>query len=132
MWPALFLTDITGNLSDTSGDWQQGNLNGIGPNAVYGTWKGAVRTVDTTTNPWTITVTPDIDPAQNEWSGVPDAPPGGFAAHPCLGWCSEVVWNMDSLKLRAGHTYRLQLMIHDGDQHGTGGDAGEACVVATN
>src|SRR5206468_10923409 len=46
LWPALFITDITDNPNSTSGDWQQGGTPGIPPHAVFGTWKGAVRTVD--------------------------------------------------------------------------------------
>lgn len=46
IWPALFITDITNNLNDNSGDWQMGGTSAIPPNALYGTWKGAVRTVD--------------------------------------------------------------------------------------
>ena len=36
-----------------------------------------------------------------------------------------------SLGLVAGHTYRLQFMVHDGDQNKTGGDVGEGCTVVT-
>jgi hypothetical protein len=31
--------------------------------------------------------------------------------------------------LRLGHSYRLEFMVHDGDQNKTGGDAGEACMT---
>lgn len=128
-WPALYVTDITTNSSDTSGDWQQGGTSAYPPNAVYGTWKGAVRVYDTSTNPDTITVTVDSDPAQNHWNGIPDTPPGGFPKD--QGWGAEVVWDVDSLGLVPGRTYRLQFMIHDGDQHSTGGDSGEGCAVAS-
>src|SRR5947209_17142424 len=50
IFPALFITDITNNPSDTSGDWQNGGT-AVAPNAVFGTWKGAVKTVDKTHNP---------------------------------------------------------------------------------
>jgi hypothetical protein len=128
MWPAMFITDVTLNSSNTSGDWQQGGTAAIPPNAVYGTWKGAVRVVDTTTTPYTISVTPDADPASNNWTGVPDTPPGGFPA--TAGYGAEVAWYIDSLGLLPGRTYRLQFMIHDGDQHSTGGDVGEGCAIA--
>ena len=29
----------------------------------------------------------------------------------------------------AGHTYRAQFMVHDGDQNKTGGDVGQGCVL---
>jgi Flp pilus assembly protein TadG len=139
MWPALFVTDITSDPDGTSGDWQQGGTTAIPPNIIYGSWKGAVRTVDH--NPskppknWpsgtpVISVNEDNDPAtKNNWNGVPDTPPGGFPT--CGGYCSEVVWNVDSLKLKTGHTYRMEFMIHDGDQNKVGGDSGEACVVTS-
>ncbi len=36
MWPALFITDVTGSSTSRIGDWQQGGRP-TGPNAVYGT-----------------------------------------------------------------------------------------------
>src|SRR5262249_54410841 len=44
------------------------------------------------------------------------------------GYNSEVVWTIDQLGLLPGHAYRLQVMVHDGDQNKTGGDVGESCV----
>jgi hypothetical protein len=32
--------------------------------------------------------------------------------------------------LKPGHAYRLQIMLHDGDQNKSGGDAGQGCMVA--
>ena len=137
LWPSLFITDITFNDTDVSGDWQQGGTTAVPPSAVYGSWKGAVRLVDYTHLPSgapkgtpTVTVTPDADPkTKNMWSGVPDTPPGGFPS--CDGFCSEIVWNIDNLKLKPGHTYRMQFIIHDGDQNKSGGDTGQGCAVAT-
>lgn len=137
MWPALFITDITTNPNDTSGDWQMGGTTGIPINGIYGSWKGAQRTVDYTKAPKgapkntpTITIEQDADPTTKYmWKGVPDTPPGGFPN--CEGYCSEVVWNLDSLGLRPGHTYRMQFIIHDGDQNQDGGDSGQGCVIAT-
>ena len=122
IWPALFLTDLTTKMG---GDWQQHGTP-IAPDAVYGVWKGAVKTVDQTRSPAVITITPDADPAKNFWNGIPDVPPGGFGSNE--GYTAELVWNLSSLSLHAGDTYRLQFMIHDGDQNKSGGDAGEACV----
>jgi len=59
------------------------------------------------------------------------------------GFGSDVGWNITNLDawnptdkaydspLVAGHTYRLQVMTHDGDQNKTGGDAGEYCQTVT-
>jgi hypothetical protein len=124
MWPVLYVTDVTANPQDRSGDWQQGGRP-ITPNAVFGTWKAAVRTVDTTVSPATTTITPDADPAKNGWSlgtGA-DAPPSGLSNE---GYGAEARWNVT---LTPGRSYRLQVIVHDGDQNKVGGDSGEACVL---
>ena len=126
MWPALFITDITSDPTSTAGDWQWGGT-AINPDAVFGTWKGAVRTVDNTKNPNVISVTPDGDPAKNNWDlDGGDPAPGGLVNE---GYGAEVRWDTTKLGLIAGHTYRLQFMVHDGDQNKVGGDSGEGCVT---
>jgi hypothetical protein len=123
MWPALFITDVSTDPTSRAGDWQQGGRP-TGPNAVYGTWKAAVRTVDTTVSPNTVTITPDADPAKNDWTlGGPDTAPQGLSDE---GYGAEVVWNVP---FTAGHSYRVQVLVHDGDQNKAGGDSGEACVL---
>jgi hypothetical protein len=89
---------------------------------MFGTWKAATQSGST--------ITPDADPAQNQWnlgSGADPAPAGAQS----LGYGSEVVWNTNALGLIPGHTYRLLVMVHDGDQNQSGGDVGEACVNVT-
>ena len=123
MWPALYITDITANPNSRTGDWQQGGRP-RGPTDVFGTWKAAVRTVDTTVTPNTISVAPDADPAKNAWNlGTGNPAPTGLKSE---GFGAEVRW---SVALTAGHSYRIQVMVHDGDQNKVGGDSGEACVV---
>jgi hypothetical protein len=124
MWPVLFITDISTDPNSKAGDWQQGGRP-IAPNAVFGTWKGAVRTVDTTTSPPTVTITPDADPAKNNWTLGTGAntPPTGLSNE---GFGTEARWNV---ALIPGHSYRLQVIVHDGDQNKAGGDSGEACVL---
>jgi hypothetical protein len=126
MWPALFITDITSNPSSQAGDWQWGGKP-IPPSAIYGTWKAAVRTVDYTrgTIPQ-ISVLPDADPPRNDWNlgtGIPV--PAGIQSE---GYTTLVSWQVGALGLASGHSYRLQFMVHDGDQHYTGGDVGQNCV----
>jgi hypothetical protein len=133
MFPALFVTDITNNTGDRSGDWQQGTLASRvahPPDDVYGTWKSATRLVNKTTSPFTVTTAVDRDPAKNNWNlGLgSDTPAGGFAALKNEGYGAEASWNGSSLGLLSGHAYRLEFMDHDGDQNKSGGDAGEACV----
>jgi hypothetical protein len=126
MFPALFITDLSSGAGSTSGDWQSGGAP-IPPTAIYGTWKGAVRTVDQTKSPASISITPDSDPAKNYWTGIPDIPPAGFGSNE--GYGTEIVWSISALNLNPNDTYRFQFMVHDGDQNRSGGDAGEACVV---
>ncbi|HVU05387.1 MAG TPA: hypothetical protein VHE30_26755 [Polyangiaceae bacterium] len=121
MWPALFITDITQNRSDVSGDWQWGG-NPVNPTYVAGTWKGAVRTVDATG----ASITPDADPTKNnqDYGNGDTAPAGSIAKAEAYG--AEVRWD---LRLEPGHNYRFQVMVHDGDQNKVGGDSGEACIT---
>ena len=124
MWPALFITDITNDPNNRNGDWQYGGRP-YNPSAVYGTWKAAVRTVDTTVSPSVVTITPDGDPSKNNWDLGTGADPLPSTVGKNEGYGAEVVWN---LALIPGHSYRVQAMVHDGDQNKVGGDSGEACV----
>ena len=123
MWPSLFITDVTADPASHAGDWQQGGLPHA-PDAIFGTWKAAVRTVDKSVTPNKTSVTPDPDPAKNNWS-LPggDSPPAGLANE---GYGAEVKWNVP---LTPGRSYRVQVLVHDGDQNKAGGDSGEACVL---
>jgi hypothetical protein len=123
LWPVLYVTDTTNNPSSRAGDWQTGGRP-LTPNAVYGTWKSAVRTVDNTGSPAKVSITPDADPAKNDWNFVLNDPvPSGIKNE---GWSTEVRWGVI---FQPGHTYRLQVIVHDGDQNQVGGDCGEACIV---
>ncbi|PYL60090.1 MAG: hypothetical protein DMF24_11185, partial [Verrucomicrobia bacterium] len=142
MFPALFITDITDpSTNPLAGDWQYDGTcsdlacsgrNGIPPHFVSGTWKGAVRLVDKTKNPPAITITPDSDPAVNNWNlgpGADQVPLGltnqGYGAE--VRWDIVRLWDKDGNPLQSGHTYRLYVMVHDGDQNNSGGDAGQMC-----
>ena len=131
LWPVIFITDLTVNgASSRRGDWQQGGK-GIPPTGVCGMWKGAVKTIDKTRNPPLVTITTDVDPVKNNWSlgSGSHTPAGGFASLINGGYGAEVSWDVNSLGLIAGHTYRLVFMVHDGDQNKTGGDVGETCTT---
>jgi hypothetical protein len=129
--PYLYITDLTTNPNSLSGDWQYGGT-GYAPNAVFGAWKGVVRTVNNTTATPTVTVTCDADPAQNGWNlgAGSDAVPAGVTSG---GYGAEVRWNLADLQaqgvLLPGHVYRFYVMVHDGDQNKSGGDAGQAAFV---
>ncbi len=129
IFPAVFVTDITGiddNASHTSaayraGDWQYGGRPNP-PSQIFGTWKGA--SVSGTT------FSTDADPAKNGWNlgtctgGTNcNTPSIGFAQLTNLGYGTEVRWNVNNLvdkngaHLQPGHFYRLQFIVHDGDQN---------------
>ena len=73
--------------------------------------------------------------------------PGGYDSLTSLeGYGSEVRWNVNSPTLQCltpaqggnpatygpmvpGHLYRIQFLIHDGDQNKAGGDSGQACAL---
>ena len=139
MPPEVFITDLDtfpGSSNPLAGDWQFGGT-GTPPDQVFGTWKAAVSTLDTTVSPNVITVTPDPDPASNTWNldGVcpgPDCPDPVPTPTPAnQGYGAECRWNISSLGLTPGHHYRLYFIVHDGDQNKTGGDSGQACVFLT-
>jgi hypothetical protein len=133
MFPAIFVTD-TNNPNPLAGDWQLGGTGQV-PNFVSGTWKGAVRTVNQTTNV-TITV-PDLDPFPNNWNLGPGSDPVPTPTPINQGYGAEVRWDISQLHdengipLQGGHTYRLYFMVHDGDQNNSGGDAGQGCTYIT-
>ncbi len=127
MFPALFVTDITTDPSSVAGDWQSGGI-AIGPTAVYGTWKSAVKTVDLTVNPSRVAIAVDSNPAKNDWNLGAGVPIPSNAASIGEGYSSMVSWDITRLGLATGHTYRIQFMVHDGDQTKAGGDVGENCV----
>jgi hypothetical protein len=135
MWPALFITDTTANPNSRTGDWQSGGVP-VGPKAVFGSWKSAVRMVDKTVNPPTATITHDKDPAMNNWNLGPGADPVPAALMGTGGRRGTTAGNLGFgaearfvVSLTTGHSYRLQVMVHDGDQLKVGGDSGEACIL---
>ncbi len=125
--PVLYLTDLTVNGSNSRiGDWQQGGTP-YNSTTICGSWKSGIRTVDSTKNPVTVVITTDADPSSNGWNlAGGDAPPAGSAN---AGFGTEVKWDINSLGLIPGHAYRIQVMVHDGDQNKLGGDAGSMCTT---
>jgi len=134
--PSMFVTDITTDPTSRAGDWQCGAVapTPIPPTSICGTWKGATVTG--------TTVTTASDPAKNicpavgsTGAGIPDPMPTLQTTNYETGYCAEAIWNIGALQaagiLQAGHSYRLQYMVHDGDQNKTGGDVGQNCVNVT-
>ena len=140
LWPAMYITDlgtdVGGDLTSRAGDWQQGTAQNptkaYPPNKIYGMWKTAVRTVDKTKTPNLVTITMDSDPQKsNGWDlAGGQAPPFGTYNQK---YGAMVSWDVNKLisqkVFKAGHIYRLQFMVHDGDQNKTGGDVGQSCTT---
>jgi hypothetical protein len=74
-----------------------------------------------------VDIAPDADPTKNTWDLGPGADPVPTAqiTKKTEGYSAEVVWY---LSLAPGHSCRIHVMVHDGDQNKVGGDAGEACL----
>jgi hypothetical protein len=129
--PVLYVTDITADPTCTSGDEQKGG-HPYDPVAVFGTWKSAMEgtgnqgtpnQADPTANGWSLGTSADAVPASvmscNQGGGGPRG--GGRGA----SFGTELRFEVG---LVSGHSYRLQTIIHDGDQT-RGGDSGEGCAV---
>ena len=128
-FPSLFITDITDDPDSRAGDWQFGGTP-MPPTAVFGTWKGGTRSG--------ADFALDKDPAKNDYdldgTGTlqPDPVPAGLENQ---GYGSEVRWDVNALvaagKIQTGRLYRMQVMVHDGDQNKDGGDVGQACALVS-
>jgi len=125
--PALFITDITFLSTSTSGDWQNYGTPNFAQK-ICGVWKGAVRTVDNTKSPSVVSVAPDADGnTPNNWNLGNQSSQYNVTGLNNIGWGAIVSWNIESLGLLIGRSYRFQVMIHDGDQNNVGGDTGQFC-----
>ena len=131
MRPTLYITDITFDPNCKTGDLQSSGTS-YDPIAIFGTWKAATGN----------TPGPDPKGGMNYWTlgaGSDPVPASVTAQCPCSGpgklcpgsgrtgkgYSTEVKYEAG---LISGHSYRLQIVGHDGDQ-GQGGDSGEACVI---
>jgi hypothetical protein len=130
--PVLYVTDISADPNCTAGDLQKGGP-AYNPVAIFGTWKSATEGTGNVGTPATA------DPTANKWNLGPgaDALPAAAGAAADAGMMMPRMMSCGegySAELRfevgliSGHSYRLQVIVHDGDQN-KGGDSGEACVV---
>lgn len=136
-FPSVFLTDVTSNAKDNSGDAEKGGTPQK-PNDVYGAWKALGMS-----DPLTMgsgngnTIASGADPMPSTPNG-PGYMAGGifggtgmnFGGSSALEWTAEIIWNVSGLQakgqpLQSGHTYRAEVVLHDGDKDG---DIGEACA----
>jgi hypothetical protein len=147
--PSLYITDITSDPNCKAGDQQNGGTP-YDPVAIFGSWKAATNgTPDANPDPfnyWDLSPAGDPIPASVLAQCPCQPPPAGTpipssanshgsnvdgasncpgAAHQEKGFGTEVRYEAGFL---SGHSYRLQVIGHDGDQT-QGGDSGEACVI---
>lgn len=111
-FPALILTDNTTSAVTMP----------IKPNEVFGTWQALGANDSLPEN------------FLNLPTGADPFPPtrlqiGGDEALKTEGYGALMVWNKDSLRLEAGHSYKAELVLHDGDSEG---DIGIACFTINN
>lgn len=138
IYPAAFVTDLTAlGASSKAGDWQSRNSGAAGgttgaetPDFVGGTWKAFVPNA-TVADPGSGNTNAQLGPNADPFTtNIPNAGNGEK-------YNAEIRWNVANLTdqaggaLQNGHKYRVQFIVHDGDQNKTGGDVGEACVVIT-
>jgi hypothetical protein len=157
--PCLFVTDTTDDPTSRAGDWQFGGTCQL-PNKLCGTWKFATKVVTThPANPNPdgsvfMEVITNTDPgyilrnsAGTSWnlgSGSDPLPIPSISANNAVNpgstsntglntYGAEIVWDFSKLNppLNPSRNYRLQFMVHDGDQTRVGGDVGQACVGLT-
>jgi hypothetical protein len=116
--PVVFITDISVDPSCTAGDLQQGGP-AYDPVAIFGSWKSATEDVNHVGTPAMM------DPAANNGNLTSQADP--IPANTCSAekFTAEMRFEVG---LISGHSYRIQVIAHDGDQN-KGGDSGEACAV---
>lgn len=120
--PAVYLTDITANAADTSGDAKSGG-SPQPPTDVYGAWKIENGVQPNSENG--VLLGPGADP----WPAA-NGPGGGNDQT----WTAEVIWNLANLRTKAGQAlvagnkYRLQAAIHNGNGNG---DVAEICITFT-
>jgi hypothetical protein len=126
-FPAIFITDITDNSNDQSGDVQNGGK-ASPPDELYGTWKPLGTSSRENKNGLNLGSGADPFPKESnliEASGTSKNGP----REPYTS--AEIIWKVDNLKVNDqplinGHTYRVQLILHDGDRDG---DIGQTCTT---
>jgi hypothetical protein len=118
--PVLYVTDITADPSCTAGDQQKGGKP-YDPVAIFGTCKSASEGSGNVGTP------AQSDPTSNKLKLGSSADPVPSSATTCgaEGYSAELRFEVG---LVSGHSYRFQVVVHDGDQN-KGGDSGEACAV---
>ncbi len=126
-FPAIFLSDITSNPANLSGEVENGGTP-YKPDEIWGAWKPSGKPTDYDASQWNYLKLPQgADPFPST-SNLKTQSSTLFRRPRETSNGTELIWNVDSLNLTAGHTYRVQIILHDGDQY-WGGDLGIACTT---
>jgi hypothetical protein len=118
--PVVFITDLSIVASCKAGDMQMGGP-AYDPVAIFGSWKSATEDANHVGTPATA------DPAANKWNltSMADPVPASVMAAGKENYGTELRFEVG---LISGHSYRIQVVAHDGDQN-KGGDSGEFCAT---
>ena len=118
---AVFITDISANPADVSGDAKNGGVAQF-PSDVYGAWQTEAAVKTDVPNGQFLDA--DLWPPANG--------PGGGARQST--WTAELIWKTSALKtntgaaLAAGKSYRMQIIVHSGTKNEK---IGMACATFT-
>lgn len=123
--PVLYITDVSANASDISGDAQNGGAPQIA-NTIFGSWRPENGQQPLTQNGTNLGPGADPWPASN----VPVA----NTTPRDLSWSSQIIWKGANLKtkdgqaIQSGKTYRFQVVLHDGNNPPA---TAQLCLVGT-
>jgi hypothetical protein len=118
---AVFITDISANSADVSGDAKNGGLAQF-PSDVFGAWQTEAAVKSDVPNGQYLGIDADYWPPANG--------PGGGARKSV--WTAELIWKTSALKtktgasLTIGNTYRMQIIVHSGPKND---QIGMACAT---
>jgi len=128
--PSLYLTDVSTDATLKTGDWQSqpaasANTTAQRPTYVGGTWKDNGAANPLGSDGKEAKNGADLGPHSEAFVNNISTSQG------IEGYGAEVRWDVSSLTnggqaLKPGHTYRVQMMFHDGDHNA---DTGEACTT---
>lgn len=110
--PAVFITDITANPADVSGDAQGGGVAQF-PTDIYGAWRVENGLSGTVPNGQNLGAGADLWPPAN----------GPAAGARSSVWSAQLIWKVPNLRtktgapLTVGNTYRMQIVLHSGTQN---------------
>lgn len=117
-FPALFISDVTDDPNNRSGDAKNGGKAYL-LDEIYGAWQYlGCQSFCSQTN-W-LYLPSEADPMPKTSNT------GADKYYRESNYAAEIIWHVDSLGLKSGRTYRAQFVVHDGDMIG---DLSVGCMV---